>query len=56
METEFAVRLHLIIHIKQNGAQMASFAATCTRVGIDDPTKTIASLGTRLENILIYRK
>ena len=40
--------LHVIIYAKQNGAQMATFAATGTRADIDDLRKTMAALGTRL--------
>ena len=38
----------MIIYAKQNGAQMATFAATGTRADIDDLRKTMAALGTRL--------
>ena len=47
--------LELIIHAKQNGAQMATFAATVTRADIDDvrkKRKTMAALGTRLDSAL----
>ena len=40
--------LQVIIYAKQNGAQMATFAATGTRADIDDLRKTMAALGTRL--------
>ena len=40
--------LQVIIYAKQNGAQMATFAATGTRAVIDDLRKTMAALGTRL--------
>ena len=40
--------LQMIIYAKQNGAQMATFAATATRADIDDLRKTMAALGTSL--------
>ena len=45
---EFVMSLQVIIYAKQNGAQMATFAATGTRADIDDLGKTMAALGTRL--------
>ena len=45
---EFVMSLQVIIYAKQNGAQMATFAATGTRADIDDLRKTMAALGTRL--------
>ena len=45
---EFVMSLKVIIYAKQNGAQMATFAATGTRADIDDLRKTMAALGTRL--------
>ena len=45
---EFVMSLKVIIYAKQNGAQMATFAATGTRAYIDDLRKTMAALGTRL--------
>ena len=33
---EFVMSLQVIIYAKQNGAQMATFAATGTRADIDD--------------------
>ena len=45
---EFVMSLQMIIYAKQNGAQMATFAATGTRADIDDLRKTMAALGTRL--------
>ena len=46
---EFVMSLQVIIYAKQNGAQMATFAATSTRADIDDlRRKTMAALGTRL--------
>ena len=36
MIREFVMSLQVIIHTKQNGAQMATFAATGTRADIDD--------------------
>ena len=47
---EFVMSLQVIIYAKQNGAQMATFAATGTRADIDDLRKTMAALGTRLVN------
>ena len=46
---EFVMSLQVIIYAKQNGAQMATFAATGTRADIDDLRKTMAALGTRLD-------
>ena len=46
---EFVMSLQVIIYAKQNGAQMATFAATGTRADIDDLRKTMAALGTRLK-------
>ena len=48
---EFVMNLQVIIYAKQNGAQMATFAATGTRADIDDLRKTMAALGTRLHLI-----
>ena len=45
---EFVMSLQVTIYAKQNGAQMATFAATGTRADIDDLRKTMAALGTRL--------
>ena len=45
---EFVMSLQVIIYAKQNGAQMATFAATGTRADIDDLGKTMVALGTRL--------
>ena len=36
---EFVMSLQVIIYAKQNGAQMATFAATGTRADIDDQRK-----------------
>ena len=36
---EFVMSLQVIIYAKQNGAQMATFAATGTRADIDDLRK-----------------
>ena len=47
---EFVMSLQMIIYAKQNGAQMAAFAATGTRADIDDLRKTMAALGMRLLN------
>ena len=47
---EFVMSLQVIIYAKQNGAQMATFAATGTRADIDDLRKTMAALGTRLRS------
>ena len=51
--------LQMIIYAKQNGAQMATFAATGTRADIDDVEddvrKTMAALGTRLlKGLFLY--
>ena len=46
---EFVMSLQVINYAKQNGAQMATFAATGTRADIDDQRKTMAALGTRLK-------
>ena len=35
-QREFVMSLQVIIYAKQNGAQMATFAATGTRADIDD--------------------
>ena len=43
--------VQMIIYAKQNGAQMATFAATGTRADIDDLRKTMAALGTRLGSL-----
>ena len=48
---EFVMSLQVIIYAKQNGAQMATFAATGTRADIDDLRKTMAALGTRLDKV-----
>ena len=45
---EFVMSLKVMIYAKQNGAQMATFAATGTKADIDDLRKTMAALGTRL--------
>ena len=45
---EFVMSLQVIIYAKQNGAQMATFAANGTRADIDDLRKKMAALGTRL--------
>ena len=50
---EFVMSLQVIIYAKQNGAQMATFAATGTRADIDDLRKTMAALGTRLSSPFI---
>ena len=46
--------LQMIIYAKQNGAQMANFAAAGTRADIDDLRKTMAALGTKLHPIRIH--
>ena len=48
---EFVMSLQAMIYAKQNGAQMATFAATGTRADIDDLRKTMAALGTRLKSV-----
>ena len=53
---EFVMSLKVIIYAKQNGAQMATFAATGTRADIDDLRKTMAALGTRLRRAIIKSK
>ena len=55
---EFVMSLKVIIYAKQNGAQMATFAAngTSTRADIDDLRKTMAALGTRLRRAIIIRE
>ena len=45
---EFVMSVQMIIYAKQNGAQMATSAATGTRADIDDVRKTMAAQGTRL--------
>ena len=49
---EFVMSLQVMIYAKQNGAQMATFAATGSRADIDDLRKTMAALGTRLGFVL----
>ena len=39
----------MIIYAKQNGAQMATFAATGTRADIDDLRKTMVGPGNEVE-------
>ena len=41
---EFVMSLQVIIYAKQNGAQMATFAATGTRADIDDRPMTFDDL------------
>ena len=50
---ELVMSLQVIIYAKQNGAQMATFAATGTRADIDDLRKTMAALGTRLVVVVL---
>ena len=51
---EFVMSLKVIIYAKQNGAQMATFAATGTRADIDDLKEDNGGPGNEVDFALLH--